>query len=61
MFSKYDDVIVGAPQGTKLGPLLRPFYVNDLEVNEFYVVKFADDTTFYNSVVNPGLDWFCLP
>lgn len=47
VFSMYDDVLVGAPQGTKLGPLLWLFYVNDLEVNDFNVVKYADDTTFY--------------
>ena len=56
VFSMYDDVLVGAPQGTKLGPLLWLFYVNDLEVNDFNVVKYADDTTFYKPVVNPELD-----
>ena len=56
VFSMYDDVLVGAPQGTKLGPILWLFYVNDLEVNDFNVVKYADDTTFYKPVVNPELD-----
>ena len=46
-FSDYIDVSVGAPQGTKLGPLLRLFYVNDLHLDDFKVVKYADDTTFY--------------
>ena len=48
-FSKYIDISVGAPQGTKLGPLLWLFYVNDLEVKGFNTVKYADDTTFYKS------------
>ena len=48
-FSKYIDISVGAPQGTKLGPLLWLFYVNDLEVQGFNTVKYADDTTFYKS------------
>ena len=56
VFSMYDDVLVGAPHGTKLGPLLWLFYVNDLELNDFNVVKYADDTTFYKPVVNPELD-----
>ena len=57
VYSMYDDVLVGAPQETKLGPLLWLFYVNDLEVNDFNVVKYADDTTtFYKPVVNPELD-----
>ena len=46
-FSDYIDISVGAPQGTKLGPLLWLFYVNDLNVDDFKVVKYADDTTFY--------------
>ena len=56
VFSMYDDVLVGAPQGTKLGPLLWLFYVNNLEVNDFNVVKYANDTTFYKPVLNPELD-----
>ena len=48
-FSNYLDVAVGAPQGTKLGPLLWLFYVNDLKCNGFNVVKYADDTTFYKA------------
>ena len=34
-FSDFIDTSVGAPQGTKLGPLLWLFYVNDLFVDDF--------------------------
>ena len=40
---------------TKFGPWLL-FDVNDLKVNGFNVVKYADDTTFYKPVVNPEPD-----
>ena len=39
----------GCPQGTKLGPILWLFYVNDLVVPNFNVVKYADDTIFYKA------------
>jgi hypothetical protein len=50
VFSPYVDIKVGSPQGTKLGPYLWLIYVNDLEVDGFTTVKYADDTTFYKSV-----------
>ena len=53
-FSSYIDVCVGAPQGTKLGPLLWLFYVNDLIVEDFNVIQYADDTTFYKSFGKQG-------
>ena len=43
-FSEYIDVFVGAPQGTKLGPTLWLFYVDDLELDNFNVIKYADNT-----------------
>ena len=50
-FSDYIDIIsVGAPQGTKLGPILWLFYVNDLKVPNFNAIKYADDTTFYKTI-----------
>ena len=45
--SEYIDINVGAPQGTKLGPILWLIYINDLLVPEFKTVKYADDSTFY--------------
>ena len=52
--SDFLDISVGAPQGTKLGPLLWLFYVNHLKVNDFNVVKYSDDTTFYKAFDKAG-------
>ena len=51
-FSDYTSIEVGSPQGTKLGPVLWLIYVNDLEVDGFYSLKYADDTTFYKPCDN---------
>ena len=48
--SDYLDINVGAPQGTKLGPVLWLIYINDLQVPDYKTVKYADDTSFYLSV-----------
>lgn len=50
--SDYLSTQVGAPQGTKLGPVLWLIYSNDLKVDGFEHIKFADDTTLYTSVKN---------
>ena len=55
-FSEYVSVNVGAPQGTKLGPILWLFYVNDLSVEGYNCVKYADDTSFYKTVFSPDED-----
>ena len=39
-FSEYINVFVGAPQGTKLGPILWLFYVNNLELDNFSIIKY---------------------
>ena len=48
--SDYLDINVGAPQGTKLGPVLWLIYINDLQVPDYKTVKYADDTSFYLAV-----------
>ena len=53
-FSEYVNVFLGAPQGTKLGPILWLFYVNDLELENFSVIKYADDTSFYKAFDKHG-------
>ena len=30
------------------------FYINDLQVDNYRAVKYADDTSFYKTVCNPG-------
>ena len=50
--SEYLDINVGAPQGTKLGPVLWLIYINDLLVPGYNTVKYADDTSFYVTVPN---------
>lgn len=51
-FSDYINIEVGAPQGTRLGPILWLIFINDLSVDQFQCVKYADDTSFYTTVLN---------
>ena len=52
-FSEYINISVGAPQGTRLGPQLWIFYVNDLSADGFHAIKYADDTSFYKAIKTP--------
>jgi hypothetical protein len=51
--SKYISCNVGAPQGTKLGPVFWLIYANDLQIPNFKHIKYADDTTLFQAVHNP--------
>ena len=47
--SSYKHSTIGVPQGTIMGPLLWNAFVHDLSPNIRHV-KYADDTTIYNTV-----------
>jgi hypothetical protein len=48
--SSFEPISVGTPQGTRLGPVLWLFYVNDLASNDYSLIKYADDTTYYTAI-----------
>ena len=56
-FSEYVSVNVSAPQGTKLGPILWLFHVNDVSVEGYNCLKYDDDTSFYKTVFFPDEDY----
>ena len=54
--SQYSSIESGVPQGSVLGPLLFLIYINDLEKNIKYNIKFfADDTMLFSVVKKPDI------
>lgn len=50
-FSQWEELLLGVPQGSVLGPILFNIFLNDLLwfITEGEVCNYADDTTLYNS------------
>ena len=46
---------------TKWGPFIWLFYVHDLAIEKFYVVKYTDGTTIYRPVCNLESAAICNP
>ena len=54
-FSNMERVLSGVPQGSVLGPLLFILFTADLGDNlENKIVSYADDTTLFARISNPG-------
>ena len=62
VFSKWQKVSYGAPQGSCLGPLLFLVFCNDLHLNLTYLscIQFADDTTLYYTHKNQRVLRACI-
>lgn len=59
MYSGWQEVSSGVPQGSKLGPLLFLLYINDLpsQVRSSIIRLFADDCKLYYSPLPPSLNF----
>ena len=62
VFSDWQTVTHGAPQGSCLGPLLFLLFCNDLHLNLTYLscIQFADDTTLYYTHKNQRVLRACI-
>ena len=62
VFSNWQTVTHGAPQGSCLGPLLFLIFCNDLHLNVTYLscIQFVDDTTLYYTHKNQRVLRACI-
>ena len=62
VFSSWQTVAYGAPQGNCHGPLLFLVFCNDLHLNLTYLscIQFADDTTLYYTHKNQRVLRACI-